>query len=74
MHICRKKHTVLVQGITGKQGTFWTERMQMTHTFLFGVHIICGQTLYGRQMGNSVSHMNAVFFQSTNFAGIVGHQ
>ena len=27
MIIVRKEHRVLVQGITGKQGTFWTERM-----------------------------------------------
>ncbi|HEX4042801.1 MAG TPA: succinate--CoA ligase subunit alpha [Xanthobacteraceae bacterium] len=27
MNIHRKSHRVLVQGITGKQGTFWTEKM-----------------------------------------------
>ena len=27
MIIYRKVHRVLVQGITGKQGTFWTEKM-----------------------------------------------
>jgi len=27
MMIVRKEHRVLVQGITGKQGTFWTEKM-----------------------------------------------
>src|SRR5581483_3902961 len=27
MMIYRKQHRVLVQGITGKQGTFWTEKM-----------------------------------------------
>jgi succinyl-CoA synthetase alpha subunit len=26
--IVRKQDRVLVQGITGKQGTFWTEKMQ----------------------------------------------
>ena len=26
--IVRRQHRVLVQGITGKQGTFWTEAMQ----------------------------------------------
>ncbi|MFZ1923908.1 MAG: succinyl-CoA synthetase subunit alpha, partial [Xanthobacteraceae bacterium] len=27
MIVYRKPHRVLVQGITGKQGTFWTEKM-----------------------------------------------
>jgi succinyl-CoA synthetase alpha subunit len=36
MIIYRKAHRVLVQGITGKQGTFWTEKM-----------IACGTTVIG---------------------------
>jgi succinyl-CoA synthetase alpha subunit len=36
MIIYRKAHRVLVQGITGKQGTFWTEKM-----------IACGATVVG---------------------------
>jgi succinyl-CoA synthetase alpha subunit len=36
MHICRREHRVLVQGITGKQGTFWTERMQEYGTGIMG--------------------------------------
>jgi len=36
MHICRKDHRVIVQGITGKQGTFWTERMQEYGTNITG--------------------------------------
>ena len=37
MHICRRRHRVLVQGITGKQGTFWTERMQEYGAKVIGV-------------------------------------
>ncbi|MCH7833185.1 MAG: CoA-binding protein, partial [Proteobacteria bacterium] len=36
MHIVRKQHRVLVHGITGKQGTFWTERMQAYGTKIVG--------------------------------------
>ena len=35
--IIRKNDRVLVQGITGKQGTFWTERMQE-----YGTNIVAG--------------------------------
>ena len=34
--IIRKEHRVLVQGITGKQGTFWTEAMQAYGTTVIG--------------------------------------
>ncbi len=35
--IVRKEHKVLVQGITGKQGTFWTEAMQA-----YGTSVVAG--------------------------------
>jgi len=34
--IVRSHHRVLVQGITGKQGTFWTEKMQQYGTTIVG--------------------------------------
>jgi succinyl-CoA synthetase alpha subunit len=34
--IIRREHRVLVQGITGKQGTFWTEAMQAYGTTIVG--------------------------------------
>ncbi len=34
--IVRKRHRVLVQGMTGRQGTFWTERMQECGTTVTG--------------------------------------
>jgi succinyl-CoA synthetase alpha subunit len=52
--IVRGEHRVLVQGITGKQGSFWTERMQAYGTNVVGgvnpkkagtVH--CGVPVYG---------------------------
>ena len=36
MRIVRGEHRILVQGITGKQGTFWTERMQEYGTNVVG--------------------------------------
>ncbi len=36
MIIVRREHRVLVQGITGKQGTFWTELMQSYSTNVVG--------------------------------------
>lgn len=36
MIIYRRKHRVLVQGITGKQGTFWTEKMMACGTTVIG--------------------------------------
>ncbi len=36
MRIVRREHRVIVQGITGKQGTFWTERMQEYGTNIIG--------------------------------------
>lgn len=36
MRILRDTHRVLIQGITGKQGTFWTERMQEYGTQVVG--------------------------------------
>jgi succinyl-CoA synthetase alpha subunit len=35
--IPRREHRVLVQGITGKQGTFWTEKM-----IACGTRVVCG--------------------------------
>ena len=35
--IVRKKDRVIVLGITGKQGTFWTEKM-----VAYGTHVVAG--------------------------------
>ncbi|MBT3307625.1 MAG: succinyl-CoA synthetase subunit alpha, partial [Alphaproteobacteria bacterium] len=32
MRILRRQHRVLIQGITGKQGSFWTDLMQQYGT------------------------------------------
>ena len=37
MRIVRAKHRILIQGITGRQGTFWTERMQE-----YGANVVAG--------------------------------
>jgi succinyl-CoA synthetase alpha subunit len=37
MRIVRAKHRILIQGITGRQGTFWTERMQE-----YGANVVTG--------------------------------
>lgn len=37
MRIVRREHRVLIQGITGKQGTFWTELMQA-----YGTNVVAG--------------------------------
>jgi succinyl-CoA synthetase alpha subunit len=37
MRILRAEHRVLIQGITGKQGTFWTELMQQ-----YGTNVVAG--------------------------------
>ncbi len=36
MRVLRRQHRVIVQGITGKQGSFWTERMQAYGTNVVG--------------------------------------
>ena len=53
--IIRGTETVLVQGITGKQGTFWAEKMLACGTTVIGGvnpkrALLAGQTLYENTM------------------------
>ena len=53
--ILRKHHKILVQGITGKQGTFWTEAMQN-----YGANVVGG--VNPRKAGTE--HLGVPVFES----------
>lgn len=57
--IVRSQHSVLVQGITGKQATFWTERMRSC-----GTQIVAGSSP-GK---GGTSHLNVPVYQTARDA------